>query len=46
MSVMFLLVVKIEADILLEQRIHLLTKSWKYGGCMFGTEVAGGAQTE
>ena len=30
----------------LEQHFYLLTKNWKYGGSMFGTEVVGGAQTE
>ena len=30
----------------LEQYFYLFTKTSKYGGSVFGTEVAGGAQTE
>ena len=34
---------KNETNIHLEQAFYLLTKTWKYGGCVFGTEKAGGA---
>ena len=37
---------EIESIIHLEQAFHSLTKTWKYGGSVFGTEVAGGAQIE
>ena len=30
----------------LEQAFYLFRKTWKYGGIVFGTEVAGRAQTE
>ena len=32
---------KIETNIHLEESFSLLTKAWKYGGCVFGPEVAG-----
>ena len=32
---------KIETNIHLEEPLYLLTKTWKYGGCVFGSEVAG-----
>ena len=32
---------KIETNIHLEEPYYLLTKTWKYGGCVFGLEVAG-----
>ena len=41
----FLLTEKIEINIYLEQSFSLLTKTWKYVGSEFYTEVAGGAQT-
>ena len=41
----FLLMEKNEINIYLEQSFSLLTKTWKYGGSEFYTEVAGGAQT-
>ena len=36
---------KIETNIHLEQPFYLLTKTWKHGGSVFGTEVARGDQT-
>ena len=33
---------KIENNIHLEQPFYLLTKTWKYGGSVFGTDFAGG----
>ena len=33
---------KIETKIHLEQPFYLLTKTWKYGGSVFGTQVARG----
>ena len=35
-----------ETNIHLDQPFYLFTKTWKYDGSVFGTEVAGGAQTE
>ena len=32
---------QIETNIHLEEPFYLLTKTWKYGGCVFGPEVAG-----
>ena len=32
---------KIKTNIHLEEPFYLLTKTWKYGGCVFGSEVAG-----
>ena len=32
---------KIETNIHLEEPFYLLTKTWKYGGCVFGPEAAG-----
>ena len=32
---------KIETNIRLEEPFYLLTKTWKYGRCVFGPEVAG-----
>ena len=33
-------------NIHLQQLFYLLTNTWKYGGSLFGTEAAGGSQTE
>ena len=41
-----LLVGKMETNIHLEQPFYLLTKTWKYGGSVLGTEVAGRAQSK
>ena len=41
----FFLVEKIEPNIHLEQFFYLLRKTWKYGGSVIVTEVAGGTQT-
>ena len=32
---------KNETNIHLEEPFYLLTKTWKYGGCVFGPAVAG-----
>ena len=37
----FLLKENVETNIHLEQQLYLLTNTWKYGGIVFGTEVAG-----
>ena len=37
---------KIETNIYLAQPFYLVTKTWKYGGSVFDTQVAGRAQTE
>ena len=34
-----------QTNIHLQQPFYLLTKTWKYGGRVFGKEVAGGAQS-
>ena len=34
-----------ESNIHLKQLVYLHPKTWKYGGSVFGIEVAGGAQT-
>ena len=42
---MFFIDGKNEFNIYLELSLSLLTKTWKYGGSEFDTEVAGGTQT-
>ena len=46
MYTIILLVEQIETYIHLEQPFELLHNTWKFGGSVLGTEVAGGAQTE
>ena len=41
-----LLVEEIETYKYIKQYFYLLTKTWKYGGSVFGTEIAGGAQAD
>ena len=42
----FKLVEKIETNLHLELPSYLLTKIWKYGGSVFGSEDTVGAQTQ
>ena len=46
MYIILLSVEKIKTNLHSGQPFYLLTKTWKYDGSVFATEVPGGAQTE